>query len=79
MPFVAARQGVHGYDTGQEQIVAAAGGADGPGPGRAVARAQKDLVEIRIVDDGIPYGAAAAEFPGRSLILSAIGYWRTEL
>ncbi len=55
--------GIHREDRGQEQVVAAAGRADGARPGRAVAGADIQRVEIRVVGHRVPDRAAAAADP----------------
>jgi len=63
MPDVFAGVGFERNDGADEEIVAAAGAASGAVPGSAVADAEIDEIEIGVVGDGVPDGAASAEFP----------------
>ena len=63
VPGVCAGIRIHGDDGRQEQVVAAARTAHAPVPGGAVTHAQVHQIQFRIIADGVPHGAAAAEFP----------------
>jgi hypothetical protein len=63
MPFICAGIGIDRDDRREEQIVALPVRADMVVPGGAVADADQKLVELGIVDDRIPDGAATAIFP----------------
>src|SRR3546814_9150081 len=55
MPFIGAAVGVERDDRGQEPVVALAVRARPVVPRIAVADAQIDLVEILVIDDGVPH------------------------
>ena len=63
VPDVLAGIGAERDDRRQEQVVAAAGAPQVAVPGRAVADADVEQVEFRVVDDGVPYRAAASSRP----------------
>ena len=63
VPDVLAGVGAERDDRRQEQVVAAAGAPQVAVPGRAVADADVEQVEFRVVDDRVPDRAAAASRP----------------
>ena len=63
VPHVCAGVGVERDDRGQEQVVALARGAVVARPFDAVADAEVDEIQIRVVGDRVPRRAAAAELP----------------
>src|SRR5690606_18472844 len=63
VPAILAGVCVERDDRAQEQVVAAFGAPEVPYEGRAVAGADEDKVELGIVRDRVPRGAAAAELP----------------
>jgi len=63
MPDVLARVGPQRHDRRQEPVVAAAGAADALIPGTAVADADVEEIQLGIVGNRIPHGAAAAALP----------------
>ena len=63
MPDIFAGVGVQRDDRGEIEVVAAGRAADLAIPRRAVAGADIDHVEVRIVGDGVPWRAAAAVEP----------------
>jgi hypothetical protein len=63
VPHVFAALRLERHDRRDEQVVAAAGTSDRAIPRRAVAGADVEQVEIRIVGHRIPDGPAAAELP----------------
>ena len=63
MPDVLAGVGPERHDGRQEEVVAAAGAPQVAVPGRAVADADVEQVEFRVVDDRVPDRAAAASRP----------------
>ena len=63
VPLVRAGGGIERDDGGQKQVVAAAGRSDLLVPRRAVAHADDQLIEVRVVDDGVPHGATTAKRP----------------
>ncbi len=63
MPDVFAGVGIHRDDRCEEQIVAAAGAAIRLHPRAAVADAEINEAQLRVVDDRVPHGAAAALLP----------------
>ena len=63
VPLVRARLGVERDDRGEEQVVAAARRSNLLVPGRSIAHADEQLIELRVVHDGVPHRAAAAVLP----------------
>ena len=63
MPFHFARIGIHGDNGGKKEVVSSARGADRSDPGRTVSHTEIDDIEVGVIDDGIPYGATASDFP----------------
>src|SRR5215470_4418530 len=63
VPGIAPGMSVDRNDRAQEEIVAAAGTAEGLRVRGAVAGAEVDEVELRVVDDGIPVVASSSDFP----------------
>ena len=63
VPAVLAGVGIQRDDGAEEEVVAAAGAADLPVPGRSVAGADVQRVELGIVGEPVPGVAAAAQFP----------------
>src|SRR5260370_27852411 len=63
VPDVFAGGGLERNDGANEEIVAATGAASGAVPGSAVASAEVDEIKIGAVGDGVPDGAASADFP----------------
>ena len=63
MPAIFTGIGIQRDDGREEEIVALAIGADLVVPGAAIADTDVELVELLIIDDGIPDGATAAGFP----------------
>src|SRR5690606_24352906 len=63
MPLVLAGIDIDRDDAGDEQVVAPAGAARVAAPGPAVARADIDQTQVRIVSEGVPRIAPTAVFP----------------
>ncbi len=63
VPDVFAGLRLQGHDRAEEQVVAAAGAAHLGVPGRAVAAADVEQVEVRIIGHAVPRRAAAAVVP----------------
>src|SRR5438445_7772694 len=63
MPDIFAGIGFERNDGADEKIVAAAGATRRAVPGSAVASAEVEEIEIGVVGDGVPDGAASADFP----------------
>src|SRR5258708_36417260 len=62
MPDVFTSVGSNGDDRGDEEIVSALGAAGVAVPRGAVANAKVDEIDIGVVGDGVPNGAAASQF-----------------
>ncbi len=63
MPLEPAGVGIQREDRREVEVVTAARRTDGTSPGRAVARADVQRVEVRVVGHRVPHGAAAAAEP----------------
>src|SRR3546814_4100047 len=75
MPFIRAGRRIERDDRGEEPVVAFAVRARAVIPRIAIADAQVNLVEILVIDDRVPHGAAAA----RGLPLAFVGPGRVAL
>src|SRR3546814_6807883 len=75
MPFIGAGRRIERDDRGEEPVVAFAVRARAVIPRIAIADAQVNLVEILVIDDRVPHGAAAA----RGLPLALVGPGRVAL
>ena len=63
MPDVFAGVGFERDDRADEEIVAASRAASGPVPRSAIADTEVDEIELGVVGDGVPDGAASADVP----------------